>query len=321
MKPLKLLNLLLLVVTFSHLANAAAPQVKTQAPGFYRYMVGDIEVTTLLDGTFPMPVSDLLVGVKPNEITRYLAQAYNEAPTQMTSVNGYLINTGTKLVLVDTGTGGLMGPTVGHLIENLRASGYQPEQVDEIYLTHMHSDHLGGLTTADGKKNFPQAVVRADRHDAEFWLNAREAERATDPHMKSVFATASSTLSPYQAAGKFKSFDGETQLVPGVFAHPAYGHTPGHTVYTVESKGKKLWLFGDMIHVAAVQFPNPKATMKFDWNQELAAKVRDKDFSQAAKAGDMIGAAHLAFPGVGHIKKVASAFTFTPISYSPVVTN
>jgi len=297
-------------------ASAAAPQIKKQAPGYYRFMVGDIEVTALLDGTFSMKPGDMLANAKPAEVTRLLAQAY-EGPAVIASVNGFLINTGTKLVLIDTGTGKFMGPTVGHLLENLKESGYQPEQVDEIYLTHMHSDHLGGLTT-DGKKNYPNAVLRADRHESEFWLSDAEAAKASNPLMKSMFGNAKSVIGVYQADGKFQTFDGETELVPGVHAHSAYGHTAGHTVYTIESKSQKLWLFGDMIHVAAVQFPNPAATMVFDWNAKLAASERMKDFTQAAKANDLIGAAHLSFPGVGHIRKLASGFAFTPLAYAPV---
>ncbi len=311
-----LIGLALIIFVVPQLVTARAPQIKTQAPAYYRFMIGDIEVTTLLDGTFPMKVGDVLANTTSAEVTRLLAQAY-QGPQVITSVNGFLINTGTRLVLVDTGTGKFMGPTVGHLIENLKASGYQPEQVDEIYLTHMHSDHLGGLTT-DGKKNFPNAVLRVDRRESEFWLSDSEAAKVTNSMMKSMFTNAKATFAPYQADGKFKPFDGDTELVTGVHAHAAYGHTPGHTVYTVESKNQKLWLFGDMIHVAAVQFPVPAATLVFDWNSKLAASERMKDFTQAAKANDMIAAAHLAFPGVGHIRKVASTFSFTPLAYAPV---
>jgi glyoxylase-like metal-dependent hydrolase (beta-lactamase superfamily II) len=311
-----LIAFILITVAQLPSANASAPQIRKQAPGYYRFMVGDIEITTLLDGTFPMKPAEILSDTKPTEVTRLLAQA-SEGPAVTTSVNGYLVNTGTKLILVDTGTGNLMGPSVGHLMENLKASGYKPEQVDEIYLTHMHGDHLGGLAT-DGKRNFPQATIRVDKHEADYWLSDTEAEHATNPMVKSTFATAKATMSAYQSAGKFKTFDGETELVPGIHALAAYGHTPGHTIYTVESNQQKLWLVGDMIHVAAVQFPKPMTTIQFDWNTKLAATTRMKDFSEVAKAGDMIGAAHIAFPGVGHIKKVGTGFSFMPLTYSPI---
>ena len=129
-------------------AHAAAPQVKTQAPGFYRMALGDFEITALSDGTVALPVEKLLAGMPAAKVNKALASASLKSPVD-TSVNGYLINTGAKLVLVDTGAAGLFGPTLGNLVANLKAAGYQPEQVDEVYITHMHADHVGGLMAAD----------------------------------------------------------------------------------------------------------------------------------------------------------------------------
>src|SRR5580658_2962445 len=121
-------------------ALAAAPQLKTQAPGWYRMMLGDFEVTSLNDGTFPMDVDKVLSNVTPKQLDEDLSRSFLTKPVEE-SVNGFLINTGTKLVLVDTGAGTFFGPTLGKLVANLQASGYRPEQVDEIYITHMHPDH------------------------------------------------------------------------------------------------------------------------------------------------------------------------------------
>ena len=141
-------------------AYADAPQVKTQSPGYYRMMLGDFEVTALSDGTAALPVTKLLTNTTPAKVKKALTRSYLKDPVE-TSVNGYLINTGSKLVLIDTGAAGLFGPTLGNLINNLKAAGYQPEQIDEIYITHMHGDHVGGLMAGD-KLAFPNAVVRAD---------------------------------------------------------------------------------------------------------------------------------------------------------------
>jgi glyoxylase-like metal-dependent hydrolase (beta-lactamase superfamily II) len=130
-------------------ALAGAPQLKTQAPGWYRMMLGDFEVTSLNDGTFPMDVAKLLTNITPKQLDEDLSRSFLTNPVEA-SVNGFLINTGTKLVLIDTGAGTFFGPTVGKLVANLEASGYRPEQVDEVYITHMHSDHIGGLIK-DGK--------------------------------------------------------------------------------------------------------------------------------------------------------------------------
>ena len=192
---------------------AAAPMVKTQAPGYYRMMLGDFEVTALSDGTLGLPVSTLLTNTTPERVKKVLARASLKEPVD-TSVNGYLINTGTKLVLIDTGAGALFGPTVGKLIDNLKAAGYQPEQVDEIYITHMHGDHVGGLMAGD-KLVFPNATVRADKRDADYWLNKSKMD-AAPKDAKEMFQGAMASLNPYVAAGKFKTFDGATELVPGV---------------------------------------------------------------------------------------------------------
>ena len=294
-------------------AHAAAPMAKTQAPGYYRMMLGDFEVTALSDGTLGLPVTKLLTNTTPEKVKKALARADLTDPLE-TSVNAYLINTGDKLVLVDTGAGVLFGPTLGTLLANLKASGYQPEQVDEIYITHMHGDHVGGLMSGD-KLAFPNAVVRADKHDADYWLSKANMD-AAPKDAKDFFLGAMSSINPYAAAGKFKPFDGNTDLVPGVRAIASRGHTPGHTTYVVESKGNKLVLWGDLMHVAAVQFPNPAVTIQFDTDSKSAAKERAKAFADAAKHGYWVGAAHLPFPGVGHLRSEGSGYAWLPANYT-----
>ena len=293
-------------------AHATAPQVKTQ-PGYYRMMLGDFEVTALSDGTVALPVDKLLTNTSPAQVGKGLASSFLKAPVE-TSVNGYLINTGTKLVLVDTGAAGLFGPTLGNLLASLKAAGYQPEQVDEIYITHMHPDHVGGLMAGD-KPVFPNAVVRADQHDADFWLSAANLEKAP-ADAKGFFQGAQASLNPYVAAGKFKPFNGSTELVPGIKAVAAPGHTPGHSIYVVESKGQKLVLWGDLMHVAAVQFAHPSVTIQFDTDSKAAAVQRKKAYAEAAKQGYLVGSAHLSFPGLGHLRTEGKGYEFVPVNYS-----
>ncbi len=126
--------LLAAAMVFSAAAPASAPQQKTQAPGYYRMMLGDMEITALSDGIFPMETAKMLTHVTPKQLDAAMARAFLKDPIDL-SVNGFLVNTGSKLVLIDTGAGVLFGPTVGKLLTNLKASGYQPEQVDEIYIT------------------------------------------------------------------------------------------------------------------------------------------------------------------------------------------
>ncbi len=300
---------------WSSAAHAEAPMVKTAAPGFFRMMLGDFEVTALSDGTVALPVDKILTNTTPGKVDQALAKSFLKAPLE-TSVNGYLINTGSKLVLVDTGAAGLFGPTLGNLVANLKAAGYQPEQVDAVVITHMHADHVGGLMAGD-KLTFPNATVHADKHDADFWLSQANMDKAPK-EAKGFFQGAMASLNPYIAAGKFKPFDGNTELVPGIKAQAARGHTPGHSTYAVESKGQKLVLWGDLMHVAAVQFANPSVTIQFDTDSKAAAVQRKKAYAEAAKQGYWVAAAHLSFPGIGHLRSDGKGYTFVPVNYGVV---
>lgn len=296
-------------------AFADAPMAKSAAPGYYRVMLGDFEVTALSDGVVALPVDKLLTNTQPEKTIKALQKYHLSTPTA-TSVNGYLINTGSKLVLIDTGAATLFGPTLGRLANSLKAAGYTPEQVDEVYITHMHGDHVGGLMNGD-QLAFPNAIVRADQHDADFWLSQANMEKAP-ADAKGAFQGAMASINPYVKAGKFKTFNGDTDLVPGVKAIAARGHTPGHSVYVVESKGQKLMLWGDLMHVAAVQFENPSVTISFDSDSKAAMAQRLKAYADAAKQGYMVGATHLSFPGLGYVRKEGKAYAWVPINYVPV---
>ncbi len=276
-------------------AQAAAPMAKTQAPGYYRMMLGGFEVTVLNDGFFDLPVDEYLK--QPKEKTNAaLARSFQKLPLE-TSVNAFLINTGSKLVLVDTGTGGKSGATSGVLLANLAAAGYKPEQIDEICITHNHGDHLGGLTTKDGAAVFPNATVHIGKADA-------DAD------------SAKATLAPYAAAKKLAPIEADGEIVPGVRAWATHGHTPGHTSYVVESQGQKMILLGDLIHVAAVQMDDPSVTISFDSDSTAAAAQRDKVFKAAAADGSLIAAAHLQFPGMGHLRANGKSWVYVPVNYT-----
>lgn len=290
---------------------ASTPMVKSEAPGFYRLMVGDYEVTVLSDGKNPLAAMKLLQG-DPSRIADALNSSFLGEQVE-TSHNAFLVNTGGKLVLVDAGAGTLLGPHTGKLLGNLRAAGYRPGQVDEVYLTHMHADHIGGLMAGD-RKAFPNAIVRANKRDTDYWLseeNMRDAPAAA----KRFFEAAVISLSPYMATGKLTTFEGHANLIPGIRAQPAYGHTPGHTMYEVESKGEKLLLWGDIVHVAAVQFADPSVTIGYDVNRAEAEQEHWRVFDDVAKNRYMIGGAHLPFPGLGHVRNNGDrSYAFVPLT-------
>ena len=305
-------------VTLPQLSHAAAPVVGTQAPAFYRMMVGDIEVTALSDGTVNLPMAKLLQSKNPKRVSDTLKRDFL-GDTVETSVNAYLVNTGTKLVLIDTGAGVLFGPTLGKLLINLKAAGYSPDQVDDIYITHMHPDHVGGLMT-DGQMAFANATLHIDQADTEFWLNDAKMN-AAPADQKGFFQGAMASVNPYKAAGKLQPFKTNSELTTGIRAQATHGHTAGHNIYIVENKGAKLVLWGDLVHVGAVQFAEPNVTIAFDSDSKNAEKQRQAAFADAAKQGYLIGASHLPFPGVGHVRKatLGSGYTFIPVNYSSLV--
>jgi glyoxylase-like metal-dependent hydrolase (beta-lactamase superfamily II) len=294
-------------------AQAAAPQIKTQAPGFYRLMLGDFEITVLSDGTVDLPMDKLLTNIKPGQLDKLLSRSHLKTPVE-SSTNAFLINTGTKLVLVDTGAGNLFGPTLGKLQANLKAAGYQPEQIDDVLITHLHPDHLGGLVAGD-KRAFPNATLHLAKAEADFWLSADNMKKAP-ADAQPMFQQATAMLTPYSTADKFKPFEADAELVPGIKTVATPGHTPGHTVYAVESKGQKLMLWGDIMHLAAVQFADPSVTIQFDSDSKAAAAQRKKAYADAAKAGYWVAAAHLPFPGIGHVGAEGKGYIWFPANYT-----
>jgi glyoxylase-like metal-dependent hydrolase (beta-lactamase superfamily II) len=293
--------------------QAAPPQVKTQAPGFYRLMLGDFEITALSDGTIDLPLNRLLTNTAPEKTLKALAKSFLN-PSVETSVNAYLINTGSKLVLVDAGDPPSLRPTLGKLQMNLKAAGYQPEQVDAVLITHMHRDHVGGLMNGD-KFAFPNATIYANRKDADYWLSQTNMDKAPEA-VKSFFKVAMASINPYVSAGKFKTFASDVELLPGISARAAPGHTPGHTAYLVESKNQKLMLWGDMLHVEAIQFNEPAVTLQFDVDAQAAAEQRKRAFAEAAEQGYWIGTSHLSFPGLGHLRAEDKGYRWVPASYA-----
>jgi glyoxylase-like metal-dependent hydrolase (beta-lactamase superfamily II) len=298
-------------LTASH-AFAGAPMVGTSAPGYYRFMLGNFEVTALSDGTVDLPVEQLLQEPAAKTVAA-LDHAFLKTPLQI-SDNAYLINTGKRLILVDTGAGDLFGPTLGKLMDNLKASGYKPEQVDDIFLTHMHPDHVGGLST-NRVIQFPNAIVHAERHEAAYWLSQKNLDNAPAAS-KGFFQGAMASVNPYVQAGKFSTFDGSVELVPGVRSYPSFGHTVGHTSYMIESKGQKLLLMGDLIHVPAVQLDHPEVTIVFDTDPKEAAASRIRIFNQAASEHTLVAGAHLPFPGIGHLRASGKTYQWVPVNFT-----
>lgn len=304
-----------LLAIFSATAVAAAPFSKIESQGFYRIMLGDFEVTALSDGISAMPADKILLNTQPQQLENAM-KVNNLTLPLPTSVNAYLINTGRKLILIDAGTGALHGESLGKLVKNLNASGYQAEQIDEIYLTHLHPDHVGGLM-AKNKIAFPHTVVRVDKDEVDFWFS-EDKKRQADEKDKRFFDAAIASLKPYEISGQLKTFQGNQELSPGISAVDTRGHTPGHNVFAVESKGQRMVVLGDMIHVAAVQFHDPSVAIAYDIDVSAAIEQRTRLFDSLAEKRELVAGAHLPFPGLGYISKNTNGYVWHPLNYGAI---
>ncbi|MGO4331282.1 MBL fold metallo-hydrolase [Cupriavidus sp. 2TAF22] len=300
---------------------AASPpaQLRTQVPGYYRMMFGQFEVTALYDGYVDLDTKVFKYS-SPGEVQRLLARMFvATTPGMQTAVNAYLVHTGKNLVLVDTGTAACFGPTLGRVVENLRAAGYAPGQVDTVLLTHLHPDHACGLM-ADGKPVFANATVYVDKADAAYWLDEATAARAPQD-AQPLFAMARAAVAPYQASGRLRTYAAGAELLPGVSAVPAHGHTPGHSGYLFRSADHGMLFWGDLVHSHAVQFRRPEVAMEFDVDSRQAVTTRKALFAQAARGQLWVAGAHLPFPGIGHVRAEGKGYAWVPVEYGPLRTD
>jgi glyoxylase-like metal-dependent hydrolase (beta-lactamase superfamily II) len=296
-------------------AFAKAPAFGHQVLSAYRHTVGSFEVIALSDGAVDLPVQ-LFPKADPAETAKILTST--GAPTDKlgTAVNAFLVNTGDKLVLIDSGAGQLFGPTLGRFAANLATLGIDPNAVDVIAMTHLHPDHFGGLLTADAKLAFPNAAIFIGEADTKLWLDEANGAKAPADN-KPFFDQARMMVGPYVAAQKYQAAADGKEVVAGVTAIAAPGHTPGHTMYRVSSGNQSLLIWGDIVHCAALQFPHPDWAIAFDTDQEIAIATRAKVFDMASTDKLAVAGAHLPFPGIGHVVKSNTGYGYVPLFWAP----
>jgi len=299
-------------------AQAEVPaQQQEQASGWFRMMVGDTEVTALYDGHTTLDTS-LLKGMEHDEILRHLDALFIDAENGMqTAVNAFLIHTGQNLVLVDAGAAACFGPTLGQVEQNLRASGYAPEQVDTILMTHLHPDHVCGLVDENGEAVYPNAELRASEGDADFWLD-EERSQALPEEERAFFTMAQEAVAPYQEAGRFSPFAPGDELLMGIVARDAHGHTPGHASFMLNSGDDAMLVWGDVVHSYGVQFADPSVAIEFDSDPEQAVHTREAVLERAVDEKHWVAGAHMPFPGIGHIVEDEEGYRWLPIEFAPI---
>lgn len=282
-----------------------------QAPGFYRHRLGKFRITVLSDGTASRDLPSIMS--KPDKARAMFSAAHQTLPTEL-SINCYLIDTDDKRILVDTGAGELFGAGSGQLLANLRAAGYRAQDIDAIALTHIHGDHSGGLS-AGSEPVFPRAVLYVDQRDPAHWLSL-EAEANAPANRRTTFVQSRQTVGPYVRAGMLRTFDGATELFPGIRSVPEYGHTPGMSGYMIESMGQRLLIWGDITHATEVQFRDPSISIDYDADPMQAVESRLRILDDAARQGYLVGGAHLSFPGLGHVRAQSNgSYAWVPAPY------
>jgi glyoxylase-like metal-dependent hydrolase (beta-lactamase superfamily II) len=293
---------------------AAPPQHRDQVPGFYRLKVGDLEVTALFDGAAVFD-AHWLNGTKAT--MDGVVNALQEDPRLLdVSDEGFLVNTGKQRILVDAGAGTWWGGGVlGRLEGSLRSAGYTPEEIDIVLITHLHSDHVGGLTTQDGKRVFPNADVYVAKAESDFWLSTEIAAKAPKD-VQPFFQSAQAIAAPYIKAGKWHTFNGSESIVDGMQLVPLPGHTPGHTGYEFSSKGQKILFCGDIIHAQRVQLQHPEVTAVFDIDQNAAAATRLQLLPKLAREDVLIAGPHMPFPALGRLRKEGSGYSWVPVVFT-----
>jgi glyoxylase-like metal-dependent hydrolase (beta-lactamase superfamily II) len=295
-------------------AFAKAPFATTQVPAYYRFKVGTLEVTAVTDGIISLPLS-LFPAAGKTEALAVLAKAHRpeNAPT---AVNTYVINTGDKLILVDTGYGNMAGPDAGLLLDNLKAAGFDPAQVDAVVITHLHPDHVGGLLDQQGKPVFANAALLVGDKEYAFWTDEGITSRAPTDAQK-FFKIAQAAVKPYEK--RLQLYKDSEEIAPGIVAAAAPGHTPGHNTLRLSSGKDTFLIWGDIVHVAALQFAKPEWAIAFDSDQAQAIETRKKLFDQLSADGTLIAGMHLDFPGLGYVTREAQGFSYQRAVWSPKI--
>lgn len=297
----------------SHQAAAATGLQTSQMPGFYRFRVGEIEITVVSDGVFTVPVDLSASNMPKHEVTDYLNALYYNPEAQIRHMNFALINTGDELLLVDPGGGPDFRATAGKLLDNMRASGYAPNQVDKIIITHAHPDHIWGLMDFfEARPTFANASYYLHEAEWSFWTAADAASRLP-ASLESFAVGAARHLNPI--AERVTTIAKEQEIASGVFVLPTIGHTVGHSSVVVRSNGQQLLITGDALYHPYISFEHPEWTPLLDMLPEAGVLTRKRIASMAAAERMLVLAFHFPFPGLGRVANRGGRHQWIPANW------
>ncbi len=297
-------------------AEARAPFRNQPPPAWYRFKIGDFEATVVSDGRLPLGALPPAFPASPPEEMAQLMRDHFLPPDSATlEQNVLVVNTGRQLVLFDTGMGESMGqqskmfgPTTGRMLQNLRASGIEPGQIDVVCATHAHCDHVWGLVNARGQRVFPNARVAISEADLRYWTDDNNKR---GPQWVGVFIDgAKKNLSAYRDR-MIMARDGQ-EVVPGITAIAAPGHTIGHHVYAIRSGNETLVNTGDLAHHQVLLLRKPMWEFSFDTDPKQSAQTRSRMLDRLATDREQILSYHFPWPGVGHVVRENDGYEWLP---------
>ncbi len=289
---------------------ARAPLAKTQTSYFYRFPIGTFQATVVSDGPLPLgKPADTMKGVPEAELTKALTDNFLAPDNVVLEQNVLVLNTGARLVLFDTGMGTskMFGATSGRLLRSLAEAGIRPAQIDDVICTHAHIDHIGGLADARGRRYFPNATIHISKTDFDFWTDP--AKLTGD--LKAFVAHARQNLLPY--AKQMKFVENGRDVLPGIEAMSAPGHTVGHTIFIIKSGGKTLAFTGDTSHHQILLTEKPRVEFSYDTDPKQAVVSRLRVFDMLASQRVPLIAYHFPWPGYGYLAKQGDGFRYYPV--------
>lgn len=308
----------------STLGGSVAAQAQTpsssgksrQAPGFYRYKIGDIEVTAINDGFASRPLEGFVRNAELSQVQQAMQDAFLPASALPITFTTLVLRQGDRLTLIDTGNGDLGAPTSGTWMANFRAAGFDPLEVDTVVISHFHGDHINGLRLKDGTAVFPKAEVMVPAVEWAFWMDDGRMNQAPEG-MKGAFQGVRRVFGPI--AKDVKQYEADKEIVPGLTSVAAPGHTPGHTAYMLASGQGKLMIMSDITNHPALFVRNPDWAASFDMDGDVARQTRRRMLDMAASERAQVSFYHAPFPATGYIAKDGGGFRFVPVQWSPAV--